>query len=98
MRACQLCAAIVWSALCCAAAPIANAIVFPMTDPVCELAGEQTDDHLICSVEVARRGGGWLAALCRESVLQRKRTVPDVLGHSGPLAVRIGNQRAVPAT
>ena len=28
-----------------------NANVFPMTDPVCELAGEQTNDHLICSVE-----------------------------------------------
>lgn len=28
-----------------------NANVFPMTDPVCELAGEQTGDHLACSVE-----------------------------------------------
>ena len=28
-----------------------NANVFPMTDPVCELAAEQTGDHLVCSVE-----------------------------------------------
>jgi hypothetical protein len=28
-----------------------NANVFPMTDPVCELAAKQTDDHLICSAE-----------------------------------------------
>jgi hypothetical protein len=28
-----------------------NANVFPMTDPVCELASEQTGDHLVCSVE-----------------------------------------------
>jgi hypothetical protein len=28
-----------------------NANVFPMTDPVCKLASEQTDDHLVCSVE-----------------------------------------------
>jgi len=25
--------------------------VFPVTDPVCELAAKQTDDHLVCSVE-----------------------------------------------
>lgn len=28
-----------------------NASVFQMTDPVCELAGEQTGDHRVCSVE-----------------------------------------------
>lgn len=28
-----------------------NDNVFPVTDPVCDLAAKQTDDHLVCSVE-----------------------------------------------